>query len=101
MAADTRSCVSPSFEGIERMTVAMARSPVVERAAPLLEVAALSKRYRDQDALAHVSFDVRAGEVLGLIGPNGAGKTTLLEAMAGVLPFDAGEVRWRGAPLPT
>jgi len=51
-------------------------------------------------ALTGISFDVRLGEVLGLIGPNGAGKTTLLEVMAGVLPADAGDVRWRGVPLP-
>ncbi len=55
---------------------------VVERAPPLLRVAGLTKRYGEQHALAAVSFDVRAGEVLGLIGPNGAGKTTLLEALA-------------------
>ena len=66
----------------------------------LLQVAALSKRYGDQLALGDVSFDVRAGEVLGLIGPNGAGKTTLLEAIAGLLPADAGRVLWLGAELP-
>jgi ABC-type multidrug transport system ATPase subunit len=66
----------------------------------LLQVAALSKRYGDQLALGDVSFDVRGGEVLGLIGPNGAGKTTLLEAIAGLLPADAGRILWLGAELP-
>jgi ABC-2 type transport system ATP-binding protein len=65
----------------------------------LLEVAGLTKRYGDQVALADVGFSVQSGEVLGLIGPNGAGKTTLLEAMAGVLPADAGRVFWCGAPV--
>jgi ABC-2 type transport system ATP-binding protein len=59
----------------------------------LFEVAGLSKRFGDIAALQNVSFQVRAGEVLGLIGPNGAGKTTLFECMAGVLPCDSGEVR--------
>jgi ABC-2 type transport system ATP-binding protein len=68
-------------------------------APPLLAAAGLSKRYGDQHALAAVSFEVRAGEVLGLIGPNGAGKTTLLEAIAGLLPVDAGAVTWRGRAL--
>jgi ABC-2 type transport system ATP-binding protein len=77
------------------MTVAVARNTAVTRT-PIMAVAALTKRYGDQQALAAVSFDVRAGEVLGLIGPNGAGKTTLLEALAGLLPVDAGEVSWRG-----
>jgi ABC-type multidrug transport system ATPase subunit len=65
-----------------------------------MEVAALGKRYRDQHALVDVSFDIRAGEVLGLIGPNGAGKTTLLEALAGLLPADDGRVLWSGRALP-
>ena len=86
-------------QGTSRMSVtaAMANS-VVERAPPLLRVAGLAKRYGEQNALAAVSFDVRAGEVLGLIGPNGAGKTTLLEALAGLIPVEAGELMWRGAP---
>src|SRR5262245_27028240 len=71
--------------------------PVAE---PLLDIVGLSKRYRDQIALAGVGFAAGAGEVVGIIGPNGAGKTTLLETIAGVLPADAGEVIWRGAPLP-
>jgi ABC-2 type transport system ATP-binding protein len=80
------------------MTIAMAESATVARA-PLMAVASLSKRYGEQHALAAVSFEVRTGEVLGLIGPNGAGKTTLLEALAGLLPVDAGEVLWRGRTL--
>ena len=47
-----------------------------------------------------VTFDIQAGEILGIIGPNGAGKTTLLEAVAGMLPVDKGEVHWHGKPLP-
>jgi ABC-2 type transport system ATP-binding protein len=72
------------------------RPPLAE----VMEVAALCKRYRDQHALVDVSFDIRTGEVLGLIGPNGAGKTTLLEAVAGLLPADAGRVLWSGRALP-
>jgi ABC-2 type transport system ATP-binding protein len=78
---------------------AITSKPVMLPAPVLMQVAALSKRYGDQMALEEVSFDVRAGEVLGLIGPNGAGKTTLLEAIAGVLPADAGSIRWRGTLL--
>ena len=81
-------------------SVAIASGPLTGRGSPLMQVAGLIKRYGDQHALAEVSFDVHAGEVLGLIGPNGAGKTTLLEAVAGVLPADAGDVLWRGVPVP-
>lgn len=48
-------------------------------------------------ALAGVSLDVRAGEMLGVIGPDGAGKTTLLRAMCGLERVDAGQVRVFGA----
>jgi ABC-2 type transport system ATP-binding protein len=64
-----------------------------------MSVQGISKAFGDQRVLADISFDVISGEILGLIGPNGAGKTTLLECIAGLLPSDAGEVRWQGAPL--
>lgn len=47
-------------------------------------------------ALDDVSFDVFAGEVLGIIGRNGAGKTTLLKVLARVLNPSAGRVTIRG-----
>jgi lipopolysaccharide transport system ATP-binding protein len=47
-------------------------------------------------ALRGVSFDLRAGEVVGIIGRNGSGKSTLLQIMAGILQPAAGEVRIRG-----
>jgi ABC-2 type transport system ATP-binding protein len=45
----------------------------------------LSKRYGARLAVDSVSFDVRAGEVMGLLGPNGSGKTTILRILAGYL----------------
>ena len=66
----------------------------------MLQIASLTKFYGEQLALDGVGFSVQAGEILGLIGPNGAGKTTLLEAIAGLLPVDSGEIRFRDQPLP-
>jgi ABC-2 type transport system ATP-binding protein len=66
----------------------------------LLRVDSITKQYADQAALSDVTFDIQAGEILGIIGPNGAGKTTLLDAVAGIMPIDKGNVRWRGRPLP-
>ncbi len=43
-----------------------------------------------------VSFEVRAGEIMGLIGPNGAGKSTMFNLITGVLPLGSGAVRFRG-----
>ena len=59
----------------------------------------LTKAYGRITALADVSLSIRPGEVLGLIGPNGAGKTTLFECLAGVLPYDSGEIVLDGKPL--
>ena len=80
------------------MTVTAAVADILLERAPLLRVVDLAKRYGEQHALAAVSFDGRAGEVLGLIGPNGAGKTTLLEALAGLIPVEAGKLVCRGTP---
>src|SRR5437868_666307 len=73
---------------------------MADQAPALMRVSHLTKCYGEQRALADVTFDVRAGEVLGLIGPNGAGKTTLLDAVAGLLPDVAGEVRWQASVVP-
>jgi len=69
--------------------------------ANLLTVQNLTKKFGSRRVLADVSFNVRGGEVLGLIGPNGAGKTTLFECLAGLLPTDDGDVRFRGNQLPS
>jgi lipopolysaccharide transport system ATP-binding protein len=47
-------------------------------------------------ALRDVSFQVRAGEVLGIIGPNGSGKSTVLKLLSGILRPDNGQVVVRG-----
>jgi ABC-2 type transport system ATP-binding protein len=50
------------------------------------------RRHRDVDAVAGVSFDVAAGEVVGFLGANGAGKTTTLKMLSGLLHPSSGEV---------
>jgi branched-chain amino acid transport system ATP-binding protein len=66
---------------------------------PLLQVSGLSKRFGGLTATDDVSFDIAAGEIVGLIGPNGAGKTTLFNQLAGLLRPDAGRVVFDGQPL--
>ena len=64
-----------------------------------LELIALRRSFGDVVALDGLSFSVPAGQVFGFLGPNGAGKTTAMRAVVGVIAPDAGEVRWRGAPV--
>ena len=66
---------------------------------PVLEVVGLRKRYGTLDALAGLSFQVGAGEIVGLLGPNGAGKTSTIESIAGLVEPDDGAIRLRGEAL--
>jgi ATP-binding cassette subfamily F protein uup len=56
----------------------------------LLSVQGLAKGFGPRPLFADLSFDLRAGERVGLIGPNGSGKSTLLQLLAGRLDPDAG-----------
>jgi ABC-2 type transport system ATP-binding protein len=57
---------------------------------PVIVADHLTKRYGRRLAVDDVSFEVGAGEVLGLLGPNGSGKTTILRILTGYLHASAG-----------
>ncbi|HSG16849.1 MAG TPA: ATP-binding cassette domain-containing protein [Anaerolineae bacterium] len=59
---------------------------------PLLELRGVSKNFGAVQALSNVDFETRAGEVMALVGDNGAGKSTLIKGVAGIYPFDGGEI---------
>lgn len=59
-------------------------------AAPLIEIAGLTKRFGSFTAVDDVSFNVARGEVLGFLGPNGAGKSTTMRMLAGFMIPTAG-----------
>ena len=63
---------------------------------PLLEMKNVRKHYEGVQALKRMNFKVHKGETVGLIGDNGAGKSTLIKIIAGVVPWDGGEVYWNG-----
>jgi ABC-type multidrug transport system ATPase subunit len=56
----------------------------------------VGRHFGRRKALSQISFDCRAGEVLGLLGPNGAGKSTLLSILATLLVASTGEVTYGG-----
>jgi branched-chain amino acid transport system ATP-binding protein len=65
----------------------------------VLTVSNLSKNFGGFAALSDVSFEVRAGEILGLIGPNGSGKSTLFNVVSGALHATAGRVVFEGQDI--
>ncbi len=56
----------------------------------MIEVNNLTKRYGPTVAVDNVSFNAKAGEVLGFLGPNGAGKTTTMRVLTCYLSADEG-----------
>src|SRR5262252_1938919 len=65
----------------------------------MLEVQGLCKRFGGFLAVNQVSFELRAGEILGLIGPNGSGKSTTFNLIAGTLRPTSGSIRLDGKEI--
>src|SRR5438105_13136100 len=63
---------------------------------PTLQLRGVSKSFGSVQALDDVDFEVDEGEVMALVGDNGAGKSTLIKSLAGIHPFDSGEVLFDG-----
>jgi branched-chain amino acid transport system ATP-binding protein len=66
------------------------------RGTGLLEARGLVKTFGGLRAVNDLSFEVQAGEILGLLGPNGSGKTTVFNLLAGALAPDRGAVYFDG-----
>jgi branched-chain amino acid transport system ATP-binding protein len=60
----------------------------------LLDVVGLCAGYGDVPVLRGIDLSIPAGSITALIGTNGAGKTTLLRAISGIIPTDAGTIRY-------
>jgi branched-chain amino acid transport system permease protein len=78
---------------------ALVRRHQPERGTPLLAVDGVLRRFGGLVAVNSVSFEVNAGEILGLIGPNGAGKTTMFNLITGALAPDQGRVTFLGRDI--
>ena len=85
-----RTIVGPTSAG---------RAPEPHTGTLLLEIRGLCKRFGGVQAVRDLDLDVGEREIFGLLGPNGSGKTTVFNLVAGVLPADAGEIRFQGMLL--
>jgi ABC-2 type transport system ATP-binding protein len=77
-------CASPASAGTECCWI---------MPAPVLEVAAVTKKFGAFAAVEDVTFTVGQGSICALLGINGAGKTTLLKCIIGLIPTDEGTIR--------
>lgn len=64
-----------------------------------VSVKGLSFRYNGTETLSNLTFDVQAGDYVGLVGPNGSGKTTLVKTILGLCRPATGSVSLFGTDL--
>jgi len=67
---------------------------------PQLRCSHLTKRFGNTTVVNDLSFELHAGECLGVIGPNGAGKTTTFRMCLGLSTADSGSINVFGLPMP-
>jgi branched-chain amino acid transport system ATP-binding protein len=68
-------------------------------AAPLLSLRGVCKSFGGIQAVSSITFEMSAGECVGLVGPNGAGKTTLFNCVCGQLRPEMGDIVFDGHEL--
>ncbi|RMF81861.1 MAG: ABC transporter ATP-binding protein [Planctomycetota bacterium] len=96
-----RLCRASSLRMIPARSLAGDDSPPAGAcmADPLLRIESLRVQFGTLLAVDDVSFELRAGELLGMIGQNGAGKTTTLRAAAGLQPVTTGRIELMGCDV--
>lgn len=62
----------------------------------MLKIEHLTKCYGNHKAVDDLTLNIESGEIYAFIGHNGAGKTTTLKAVAGILPFESGQISING-----
>ena len=63
---------------------------------PAIDIAHLSHRYGDHEAIRDLSLRIESGETFAILGPNGSGKTTLFRVLSTLIPIQQGEVHILG-----
>lgn len=64
-----------------------------------LQLAGVTKRYKDFTAVNQLNFTIEKGEIFGLIGQNGAGKTTTFRMILDLQDTTEGSITWAGKPI--
>ena len=65
----------------------------------MLKIDHFTKTYGEKKAVDDLTLHIQRGEIYGFIGHNGAGKTTTLKSVAGIMPFDSGEILIDGTSI--
>lgn len=86
---------TPNLDDLKN-TEGLVRKNKPEKGTLLLDVCDARKEFGGLVAVNDVSFQVRAGEIIGLIGPNGAGKSTTFNLVTGVHTLTSGEIYFNG-----
>jgi branched-chain amino acid transport system permease protein len=92
LVPESRAAPPPAASDLPRRTLP-------EPGTPLLKVEGAVKRFGGLTAVDNVSFEVKAGEIVGLIGPNGAGKSTMFNLITGALEPSAGRFTFLGQDI--
>jgi len=84
----------------QRVNTWFKATPLPERSKPalgevVLDVQKIRKQFGGLVAVNDISFQIKAGQIVGLIGPNGAGKSTTFNLITGVLGLTSGAVKFR------
>src|SRR3954470_4413492 len=98
MARRRRSRTIPMCSASISGVAAMADPAAGGAAAPAIEIRDLHVYYGHAHALQGVSLTMPSG-VLGVVGRNGMGKTTLCNAIMGLVPANAGNIRLAGTEI--
>lgn len=70
--------------------------PILSATGAIIRADDFHKAYGSTVAVAGLSFQMTAGQILGLVGPNGAGKTTTLRALSAIIPSSRGQLAING-----
>lgn len=71
----------------------------LQKTSSSIQVRNLTKLFYGEPLYQNFNLDIEAGSFTSIFGPNGCGKSTLLNMIAGLIPFDSGEIYFGGKSL--